>query len=238
MSTTFTISDTSSILSANFNPPIYLDNDKEYVLGLADFETFMTIPNIEEGSNKFYVSDKIITIPEGSYEIKDLERCIRTELLEKFPKEKIYLFLQGNTNTLRTTIKCTHTIDFTHDDSIGKLLGFTKKILPRNTRTESDNVTAILKVNAICIDCDIVTGSYHNAKPVHIIHQFFPSVSPGYKIVESPLPILYFPVSVKTINSISVKVLDQDYNLINFRGETITVRLHMKVQTSNDANQI
>ena len=105
---------------------------------------------------------------------------------------------------------------------------------PSNTRADSDHVTDILKVNAICIDCSIVTGSFHNGKPVHIIHQFFPTVSPGYKIVESPLPILYFPVSVKTINNITVKVVDQDYNLINFRGETITVRLHLKTENINN----
>lgn len=234
MSTTVTISGNSSTLSANFNPPIYLDDDKDYLLGIADFETFMTIPNIEEGCNKIYIGNKIITIPEGSYEIRDLEKSIKTILSDHYSKDKLFLLLQGDPNTLKTTIKCTQSIDFTPDDSIGKLLGFNKKIIPANTKTISDNVTAILKVNAICIDCNIVTGSYHNGKPVHIIHQFFPSVSPGYKIVESPLPILYFPVSVKTINNITVKVLDQDNNLINFRGETITVRLHMKTETTSN----
>lgn len=238
MSTTVTISGNQSTLSADFNPPIYLDDDKEYVLGLADIETFMTIPNIEEGCNKFYVGDIEITIPVGSYEISDIEAFIKVELLEQFPRENIFLVIEGNSNTLKCTIKCTHSIDFTHDDSIGTLLGFDKKIIPANKRTISDHVTAILKVNAICIDCNIVTGSFHNGKPVHIIHQFFPSVSPGYKIVESPLPILYFPVSVKTINNITVNVLDQDFRLINFRGETITVRLHIKTLLSNDGNQI
>lgn len=234
MSTTVTISGTQSTLSADFNPPIYLDDDKNYLLGLADFETFMTIPNIEEGRNKFYIGDKVITIPEGSYEISDLEQCIRTELFEQFPRERIALTLEANPNTLKTLIKCTHTVDFTHDDSIGQLLGFTKKIILANRRAMSDNVIDILKVNAICIDCNIVTGSFYNGKPVHIVHQFFPSVSPGYKIVESPLPILYFPVSVKTINNITVRVLDQNYNLINFRGETITVRLHLKGESTNN----
>lgn len=234
MSTTVTISGSQSILSADFNPPIYLDDDKNYLLGLADFETFMTIPNIEDGCNKFYVGNKIITIPEGSYEISDLETCIKMEISEQHPYEPISLILEANPNTLKTLIKCSHPIDFTHDDSIGKLLGFNKKILTPNHRAISDNVTAILKVNAICIDCNIVTGSFYNGKPVHIVHQFFPSVSPGYKIVESPLPILYFPVSVKTINNITIRVLDQDYNLINFRGETITVRLHIKTASRNN----
>ena len=228
MSTTVTISGNHAVLSSNFNPPIYLDDDKEYLIGLADFETFMTIPNIEEGCNKFHVADKIITIPVGSYELRDLEKYIKSEIDLKFRADKISLSIKGNLNTLKSHIKCTHPIDFTPEDSIGKLLGFEKKIIPAHKRTESDNVIHILRVNAICIDCNIAKGSFQNGKAVHVIHSFFPSVTPGYKIIESPLPILYFPVSVKTINNITVKVVDQDYNLINFRGETITVRLHLK----------
>jgi hypothetical protein len=107
-------------------------------------------------------------------------------------------------------------------------LGFKKRIIKANTLNESDFPVQIIKVNAICIDCNIAAGSYFNEKPVHIIHQFFPTVGPGYKIVESPLNILYFPVTVKTINNLTVKILDQDGNLINFREETISVRLNLR----------
>ena len=234
MSTTFTISGKESVLSANFNPPIYLDEDKEYYIGLVNFESFMVIPNIEPGCNKFYIGNKVIKIPEGSYELRDLTRYLKTEIAERYPKEKIHLSINGNTNTLKTTIKCTHSIDFTHEDSIGKLLGFERTVIPANRKIESENVIDILKVNAICIDCNLATGSFHNNKPVHVIYQFFPSIPPGHKIVESPLPVLYFPVSVKTINNIILRVVDQNYNIINFRGEVITIRLHLTSTLKNN----
>lgn len=229
MSTTIAITGNTSVLSADFNPPIYLDDDKDYFLGLADFETFMSIPNIEPGKNKFYIGDKVITIPEGTYDIEDIENYIKNIVGNLFG-EKIIFSLKPNTNTLKCHIHCSKSIDFTKKDSIGKILGFLERKIEPFVKNESDQVTNISKVNAICIDCNICVGSFNNGKPVHIIHQFFPAVAPGYKIVESPLPILYFPVSVKTINNITVKIVDQDGDLINFRKEIITVRLHLKTE--------
>lgn len=228
MSTTITLTGNTSVLSANFNPPIYLDDHKQYYLGLADFESFMSIPNVEDGENKLYIDNKILTIPEGTYDLTDIEKYVKNELKNTFKGESVLFFLKPNTNTLKCHLYCSKQIDFTKTDSIGKLLGFNQRIIKPNICESSDRIVDINKVNAICIDCNICIGSFSNGKPVHIIHQFFPTVAPGYKIVESPIPILYFPVSVKTINSITVKVVDQDGSLINFRNETITIRLHLR----------
>lgn len=228
MSTTITISGKTSILSADFNPPIYLEDEKQYYLGLADFETFMSIPNIDQNNNKVYIADKIITIPEGTYDIADIEKFIKIEIRNVFENEKIVFSLKPNTNTLKCHIFCNKEVNFLKEGSVGKLLGFKERIINANVFDESDYVVNISKVNAICVDCNICVGSFNNGKPVHIIHQFYPIVAAGYKIVESPIPILYFPISVKTINNITVKIIDQDGDLINFRQETITVRLHLK----------
>lgn len=228
MMPTFTITGNSSILSADFNPPIYLDDDKDYFLGLADFESYMSIPNVEKGCNKIYIGDKVVIIPEGTYDIIDIAKYIEFQIKNVFENKDMKFSLIPNTNTLKCHIYCTKPIDFTKSDSIGKLLGFKQRKTKANQWEESDFVVNISKVNAICIDCNICVGSYSNGKPVHIIHQFFPTVAPGYKIVESPLPILYFPINIKTINNVCVRIIDQDGNLINFRNETITVRLHIQ----------
>lgn len=223
MSLTFSLSDNSSILTADFNPPIYLEDNSDYVIGLSNFETFNVIPNIDESNNKFTYGNMTHTIPTGAYEIKDIN-----DYLQKVMPAHNKINIIPNRNTSTVKIENNVDIDFTSENSIGRLLGFEKRVLTANEVNESDFPVQILKVNALCIDCNIATGSYSNGQPVHIIHQFFPAVAPGYKIIESPLNILYFPVSVKTINSITVKILDQDGNLVNFRKETITVRLHLK----------
>ena len=53
-------------------------------------------------------------------------------------------------------------------------------------------------------------------------------VEPGYKINEVPSDVIYLPINTRIINNISVNIIDQDGKLINFRGETITIRLHLK----------
>ena len=53
-------------------------------------------------------------------------------------------------------------------------------------------------------------------------------MSSGYKITEAPTNVIYLPVNIRSINTIILKVTDQEGNLINFRGKKITIRLHLK----------
>lgn len=242
MSMTFSFSGKTSELSANL-PTIPLEEDADYVLGLTSFEAFNSIPNVDTHNNKFYYYDpeikeyNRIEIPTGSYEIMDINKYLRMKLGiitrqasdgPKPRKHKPILKIEANNNTLRCEIKSTLEIDFTKKDSIGPLLGFKPRKLKAQGNHQSDNTIDVLKINTICIDCNIVTGSYHNDKLIHRIHQFFPTVPPGYKIVETPATIVYLPINTKVIDHLAVKILDQDGNLVNFRGETVTVRLHLK----------
>ena len=80
---TISLSSTSSILEAQFFPPIELSPDKHYVLGLVEILTFNTIPNIDK-KNKFYVEgQKPIVIPPESYEIDDIEKLLKKRLSNK-----------------------------------------------------------------------------------------------------------------------------------------------------------
>ena len=70
------------LLATNYFPAINLC-DGDYKLGLAIFEIYHTIPNVNESNNKFYFAkdDAEITISEGSYEVRDIfETCDFTEM--------------------------------------------------------------------------------------------------------------------------------------------------------------
>lgn len=226
MSYTFTFTGTESVLTAEFNPPIFLDSNAEYVMGLTSFETFNTIANVIEDKNDvFRYGGKDIKIPEGSYEIQEIINYINSKLDSK---KQEHVIIKPNNNTLKTQIKSTKEIDFTVENSIGPLLGFDKKKLSANTLETSDHTINIINVNSLLIDCSITTGNYKNGVPAHVIHQFFPNVPPGYKIIECPLNVTYLPISVKTISKITLQILDQSGELVNFRKETITIGLHLK----------
>lgn len=217
---TLTLSGNSSILETQYFPPIRLSENKRYYLSLVSFITFNSIPNVDEDiNNKVYIIDgETITIPTGSYEIDDIANFLKDYSIQ----------LWSGNNTLRSYIKSPNHIDFRASDSIASLLGFTPRILEANHVHESDLPVNIIGINALRIECNITTGAYVNNKKVHTIHSFFPSTPPGYKIIEVPTNPIYLPVIVKTIDHLQIKVVDQDGRLVNFRGETITVRLHIK----------
>lgn len=226
MSFTVALSARTNKLHADFNPPIYLDTESDYVIGLSNFETFNAIPNVDEKNNKLYYGSgsDFIEIPSGSYEMEDINRYLQ----EQFQKKQITFQLGANNNTLKSEIKSSVDIIF-KDGSIGPILGFKNQTLKGDQVVKvSDFPAEIIKVNSLCVDCSIAEGSYLNGLPVHIIHQFFPNVSPGFKIIESPQNIIYFPVTVKVIDKITVKIIDQKGDLVNFRNETVTLRLHIK----------
>lgn len=233
MSFTFSLTGNSSVLTADISPPINLDGG-EYVLGLLDFETYHTIPNVDVHNNKFYygpIGTPPIEIPVGAYELDEISDYLRLTLFQK----NIGFSLRPLKSTSRTRIRCDKEVRFNDGqitDSIGPLLGFENiTYIPPDKIVVSDSIVKIIVTNTICINCNLITGSYQNGKLSHTIYQFYPNVPPGYKIVITPSNIVYLPVSVKTISNITIKIQDQDDRLLNFQQETITVRLHLKKLT-------
>lgn len=224
MSFTLTINGYSSQLVANYFPPIELKQD--YVCGLISFDSYHTIPNVDVENNLFHIGDKIIEIPIGSYELKD----ISTKITDEYESYSLgFVNIKANYNTLQTEIYTSREpIYFDKEHSIGGLLGYSKRILKPETNHTSDNPIDITKINTISVECNIINGSYINEVSAHTIHQFSLRVSPGYKITEIPINVIYLPVNSRQINTLVLRVVDQGGNLINFRGEKISIRLHLK----------
>ena len=94
-------------------------------------------------------------LPTGSYEIEDIANFLR----ETLALNGISFSLKPNNNTLRRVIKCSQPIDFRPQDSIGQLLGFTKRVLEANFIHNSDLPVTILKINALRDECNISFGA-------------------------------------------------------------------------------
>lgn len=298
---TLTLSGDSSELSANYHPPIELDPDGEYVCGLVDLQTYMSIPNVNERNNKFRIaapfkcsitpklvaeyklevvknpegdsSSKIIkwgdmlfeavlaeaekkkieltskenlikvvqapanengihnlsvkyikvaTIPTGSYEFDELAIYLQRTL-------ESGITLQCNKTTLKCELKASEDIYFSSKmGTIGSLLGFKDGILKANKVHISDSVIKINSTNVIKVETNITTGAYSNNTLAHTLHEFYPTVGIGYKIVEVPKHVIYLPVATRSIHNFVVRLVDQDNALVDFRGETITLRVHIK----------
>lgn len=182
-------------------------------------------PSIEltESFEFQYYENSVHELPTGSYEADDIISFLK----EKEPT--IHISIVKNTGKCSITIENDKTfVDFTKDNSIRSILGFDSGILKPNNRYIGDYPVNITDINTIRIDCNIATGSYLNCESSHNIHEFYPNVAPGFKIVEVPKNLIYLPVVGRIIHTVRVNITDQKGKVIDFRGETITCRIHIK----------
>lgn len=238
----FMLSGRNSTLVSTIDPPLELPDNKVFVLGFLNFVGYNSIPNVDETNNCFaieleknvsadkqkpvYIKEKrVITIPNGSYEIKDIETYLKDALSKEY---RTTISLTANLNTLRCDLKTTFPIDFTAPNSIGRLLGFKPRILAGGKKHVSDHPINISKVTSLRVHCNLIANSYDNGKPVHVLHTFTTKVDPGFKINESPTNAIYLPINKKHINEIIVEIQDQDGKDVNFNDELITITLHLK----------
>lgn len=154
-----------------------------------------------------------------------------TELMRNTPtkrKRGINFSIGLVKTTLQTKLYSNYTIDFTVDGSLGSILGFERVILQPKTTYLSTKVIRITNVNVIRVECNIAQGAYLNGKRTHSIYNFYPKVGLGYKIIEQPLPMIYYPIALQSINTITVVLRDQSGNKINLRKEHLSVTLHIR----------
>ena len=134
--------------------------------------------------------------------------------------EDYYINISANSNTLKSVLilEKDHQVDFNHQNSIAQVLGFT-----------GAKYTALyLSINSILVNIDIISGSYVNGTTKNTIYSFFPKVSPGYKIIETPRNLVYLPLKLDIIDSLGVLITDQDDHLLNLRNEKLTIRFHIR----------
>ena len=233
------VSGNESKFTTRLNPMLELDRDKKYEIALVNLETYYAFPNIDETNNVFVYSPDNgnswvkIKIPEGSYEIDDIYNTIQHEMEKRGHhdpiKEEYYINISANSNTLKSVLILgkDYQVDFNHQNSLSKVLGFTSVKYTEGFH-ESENPVNILRINSILVNIDIISGSYVNGTMRNTIYSFFPKVSPGYKIIETPVNLVYLPIILNAINSLNVSITDQDDHPLNNRNEILTIRFHIR----------
>ena len=233
------VSGDKSNFNTLFNPKIELEKEKVYEIALVNLETYYSFPNIDDSNNIFVYSHDQgqtwtkIKIPIGSYEIDDINNYLRFEMQRIGHYYEVnnepFINIAANSNTLKCIliIGKGYQVDFNQANSLSKVLGFTGNKYNEGFH-ESEKPVNILSINSILVNIDIIDGSYVNGKTKNTIYSFFPDVSPGFKIIESPVNLVYLPILPQTIQNINLSITDQDENILNLRGEKLTARFHIR----------
>jgi len=215
------ISSNTTDWTTTFSPPLYLNPQRKYELALVNLETYNSIPNITEANNKFVYSPdagatwKLIALPHGSYEVAQINTEIQRQLAANGDWDPVanrhFIEVGANKSTLRAFI------DIFHEEyevnmrlsSLRALLGFDEGVLGKGYN-EGENPVDINQVDSILVNCDIVSGSFRSGAQQPVIYSFFPNVSPGYKIVETPRNLVFLPVAqAGNIQRVRVWLADQ-----------------------------
>ena len=232
-----TVSGKDAEIVTNFSPPLIFPNNCNYEIACCSVETFYSFPNIDQSNNSFKISVDggkkwiKLQVPVGCYEIKSINSTVQKLLEKQFSKKSKYIYISPN----RSTLKCEITlekdvqVDFRGaDGSLRNVLGFDGKLYKGAGSFESEHVVHILRINSIFVHCDVVTLARKNGITSPVIYNFFPNVPPGYKIVSRPKNLIYIPLSLDVINRMRVWLTDQNDNLLDLRGEQLTVTFHLK----------
>ncbi|KAL4082997.1 hypothetical protein QTP88_028327 [Uroleucon formosanum] len=128
--------------------------------------------------------------------------------------------LKANSRTLKCMISCSHDVDLGVENSIAKLLGFRNVLYTTGATHESENIVNIMKINCIKVECNLITGSFCDGAPSQIIHELYPTVPAGYKIVEVPRHPVFYGLNTTSITRVNIALKDQNDCLINLRDVT------------------
>ena len=258
------VKSTNSRIRTYFNPPIELGDGQKYEMALVGLETYHSFPNITSANNVFRYSPNngtqsyTIYVPEGSYEINEINDYIQAEMKKQVGNlyKSDGVVIGTNLSTLRSTLKFAkrtdttqYWVDFSVNNSLGSVLGFNKgeyayvekkedpidpdKVTSYTDYYESENIVRIDEVSEIRITNDIIGASYLDGEATNDTYSFYPEVAPGYKIVEKPLHLIYLPIVVQKIFTMETQIVDQNGRLMNFRGEDIIIRFHIRERMSN-----
>lgn len=249
----YTITHTSDTSDFTFNlsPPIHLNPNKKYEAALLSINLYNSIPNITEENNKFkYSTDegktwKIITLNKGSYEIQaindEIQRAMITNGDYNDANNEFYISISTDIPELKSVVNITnktYLVDFLVKDSIGPTLGFQYEPIWHGKigygYNKSPNIVQITKLNLVLVNVDLISGSYVNGSQSPAIYSFDPyKVPPGYKIDDRPNPsLIYYPVNRISINSMRIWLTNQSNEVIDLRGEKVTVKLQVREVTN------
>ena len=119
-------------------------------------------------------------------------------------------------------------VSFDVPNSLASVLGFKQDIVYGVGRHASEKLLNVMSVNSILVNCNIIHSSYMRGQQAPVVYNFFPNAAPGQKTLEAPHNLIYLPVTVDVISTLSVWLTDQDGEHLDLPGGKLTICFHLR----------
>ena len=232
----------SAHLEHRLDRPIILDKDYEYSIGLTSISCYNTIQNINQtrNNNAFQYSDGTTTydilLPNGSYEVEDIQAFLYDHIHKTFPdlniKDELPIEFIAN-HVLNKVQIAIYSVGWslTLSTNFGKILGFDETQLEiTETTTANSKAKMNLGITSFYVTCNLISSSVNNSSTSsNVLSDFMLSVAKSSLNVHKPDLLLPFPLSVvEYIDNIVIRIVDQDGNLIDFNNEPVVATLYLQ----------
>ena len=157
-------------------------------------------------------------IPAGCYELK----AINAEIIHICGNSELQFFQMS----IHCNVYCN--VSFDVPSSLVSVFGFKQDIVYGVGHHASENLVNIMSENSILVHCNIIHSSYMRGTQAPVAYNFFQNAAPRQNILEAPHNLIYLPVTVDIISTLSVWQTDKHGKLLDLRGEESTIRFHLR----------
>ena len=202
-----------------------------------DFESFLRtqidlveddIKLVLDEYNSSFVTYKL---EPGIYNYRDLSEALFYILRTEYPQSDSEFLIRLDDITGKTKLVVNSgiiAIKFDENSFFSTILGFTPGWDYKHyNQYLSQKIVNLNCTNKIHLKCDVIDGSVVNGDRQPILYSFVLDKPSDYKIVCEPGTIHYKKINKSVLNTITFYLEDDNNEVVNFNGETLTFTLQM-----------
>lgn len=194
--------------------------------------------NVFQYSPDSGVTQKQIIIPDGYYQLKDIDAYIRARIAangDDLPGDipPIRLLLDRSTIRVVITVAANYQVTWIAG-GLCELLGFDPGVIDGTVTpafSADHNPDINRGTNTLYILCDLVVGTYLNGVEDQVLYSCTLKGAPGAIIDVAPTTPEYCPIGRQgetTIPSINIRIVDELSRPVDFDKFPVDLRLHFK----------
>ena len=220
---------TKADLMFYFNTPVvYIPSSYDCVLSCISASIPYIWTNITSDNNTISVANQSVSLPIGNYNITDIMDYLNKHITN-------ITFSYSATTNLVTATSTSAGFTFT-DNSLSNFLGFTTKSSSTLILVATVPIN-LIKTTSVYVECPELLNESFDSRingQSGVICRIPVVGSPGNLISWTNIFGTHTKLSVKHINHIRVRLLDDQRNILDLRGFTWTVTLQFNIVESVD----